>query len=73
MTIRPLPDFLKSGDRELGFPHPSPARRIRAIIGTATPDLPPVPPITTHDPPSARDRAGLEWVWHVMEGRIGER
>ena len=33
MTIRPIPDFLKSGNKELGFPHPNPQKRMRQMIG----------------------------------------
>ena len=40
MTIRPLPDFLKMGDKELGFPHPSPEQRLRARMGMQEPERP---------------------------------
>ncbi len=39
MTIRPLPDFLKQGDKELGFPHPNPQKRMRQMIGMGEPEL----------------------------------
>ena len=39
MTIRPLPDFLKKGDKELGFPHPNPDKRMRQMIGMGEPEL----------------------------------
>jgi hypothetical protein len=40
MTIRPLPDFLKKGDKELGFPHPRPEQRLRARMGIPEPERP---------------------------------
>ena len=43
MTIRLLPDFLKKGDKELGFPHPSPQQRLRARMGMPEPEVS-VPP-----------------------------
>ena len=39
MTIRPLPDFLKKGDKELGFPQPNPQKRMRQMIGMGEPEL----------------------------------
>ena len=43
MSIRPLPDFLKRGDKALGFPRPSPQAALRSKMGTAVPE-PPLPP-----------------------------
>lgn len=43
MSIRLLPDFLKHGDKELGFPHPTPQAAMRSKMGTAVPE-PPLPP-----------------------------
>lgn len=48
MPIRPLPDFLKKGDKELGFPHPNPDKpvlsevegRMRQMIGMGEPERP---------------------------------
>lgn len=47
MTIRPLPDFLKNGDKELGFPHPSMEKRMRARMGYPEPERP-VPEFVRH-------------------------
>jgi len=39
MTIRPLPGFLKHGDKELGFPHPTTLKRLRAKMGIPEPEV----------------------------------
>ena len=39
MTNRPLPGFLKHGDKLLGFPHPSPLSRMRAMMGMGEPEV----------------------------------
>ena len=43
MSVRPLPGFLKYGDKELGFPRVSPRDALRSKMGTAVAE-PPVPP-----------------------------
>lgn len=40
MTIRYLPDFLKHGDKALGFPRPTPLRRMRSNMGMGEPERP---------------------------------
>jgi hypothetical protein len=40
MSIRHLPDFLKQGDKDLGFPHPTPEKRLRARMGYPEPERP---------------------------------
>lgn len=47
MTIRPLPDFLKPGDKELGFPRDTVEKRMRRLMGMPDPELP-VPPFIRH-------------------------
>ena len=39
MTNRPLPGFLKYGDKPLGFPHPTPLSRMRAMMGMGEPEV----------------------------------
>ena len=70
MSLRTLPDFLLGGDKALGFPHPTPAARMRGMMGMADPKPPRPSNVTSHDAPSRNAQAGLEWLWHVMEGRI---
>ena len=68
MSIRELPDFLRAGDKALGMP-----RRpgFCHIIGTAVPDEPPAGVVSGHDPASAGEQAVLEWLAHLVAGRIG--
>ena len=46
MPPRHLPDFLTHGDGGATYPRPTPEARLRSMIGTALPDLP--PPVITH-------------------------
>ena len=39
MTARKLPGFLKHGDKPLGFPHPTPLGRMRAMMGMGEPEV----------------------------------
>ena len=47
MTHRPLPNFLKQGDKALGFPHPTPEQRMRGMMGMPDRETP-VPPFVRH-------------------------
>jgi hypothetical protein len=40
MTTRPLPAFLKHGDKALGFPQPTPEKRLRAMMGMPEQEAP---------------------------------
>ena len=71
MTPRPLPDFLKQGDAALGLPRLKPEARLRSLIGTAQPDLPPPGDWGSHDAASAGDALAVEWLRHLWAGRIG--
>lgn len=71
MSLRHLPDFLKQGDAELALPRPRPEARLRSLIGTALPDLPPAGDWGSHDAASAGERAAAEWLRHLWAGRIG--
>lgn len=71
MTLRHLPDFLKHGDEALAMPRLKPEVRLRGMIGTALPDLPPPGNWGSHDAASAQERAGLECMRHLWAGRIG--
>jgi len=71
MSLRPLPDFLKHGDAALAMPRLKPETRLRGMIGTAQPDLPPPGDWGSHDAASANDAAAVEWLRHLWAGRIG--
>lgn len=71
MTIRILPDFLKHGDAELGFPRKSPYTRNRSFIGTAASDVPVPAERDGHDPSSLAEQAMRDWLGHVSAGRVG--
>jgi hypothetical protein len=71
MSLRHLPDFLKQGDKDLAMPRPKPEARLRGMIGTALPDLPPPGDWGSHDAASAQERAAVEWLRHLRAGRIG--
>ncbi|GGC18000.1 hypothetical protein GCM10011371_01920 [Novosphingobium marinum] len=68
MTIRPLPDFLKAGDRDLGMPR---RKGLAHIIGTAIEQEPP-PALDSLDQPSADRAIVRDWLRHVAAGRIGK-
>ena len=59
MSIRELPDFLKSGDPALTFPH---GKAYGVNHPKGVPNLP--GPIT-------RDELARDWLGHVAAGRIG--
>lgn len=66
---RPLPDFLKHGDRALGFPHPR--HPGTAAIGKGFPERGAPPKGSRHDPQNADAELAREWLEHVAAGRIG--
>ena len=75
MSLRHLPDFLKHGDslgdEALAMPRLKPEVRLRGMIGTALPDLPPPGDGGSHDAESAKECTGVEWLRHLWAGRIG--
>lgn len=73
MTLRHLPDFLKHGDSlgdgALALPRLKPEARLRGMIGTALPALPPPGDWGSHDAASAQERAAVEWLPHLWAER----
>lgn len=68
MSARELPDFLKSGDAALGFPH---RKGFRHVIGSGFPEMGANAEVASDDPASAKERAARKWLGHLMAGRIG--
>ncbi len=68
MSARELPDFLKAGDRALGFPR---RKGFRHLIGSGFPEAGAKGEVASDDPVSAKERAAREWLGHVGKGRIG--
>ena len=64
MSLRPLPDFLKRGDRELGLGQPRRRAVHPGLVGSGEP-LP-------ENGGTAREVELLrEWLAHVEAGRLG--
>ena len=70
-TPRLLPGFLLHGDAALGFPRREGTARLRAMIGTAQPQVPEAWRGERHDPRSAGDAAVVDWLRHLAAGRLG--